>query len=462
MVRTFVVLFFAISSSSVWSVSSWDCPATRFEAKLEGEVILYKDLLSQDTQSVYRSAIFEQFNYLHGLSANVLTGKTVLSPPSNINIKRISEISSTEELLVHESLVSEDASDYIKRALKLKKLPANSSQQKIQFDLTFNLVTCMSEKELKASLGKLQSLPADPFLAYWYVGEKEFRERNYLNISKARVNPCARAELADLPQANYFWYFWNPEISPLCQKSYSKHSVQADIKFIRKPLTEKEDPLTVNRVSIVHGIVEQHFLPGSMSKIAGQVRRLMQSGNPDKDPEFFYVGEDEARLFSVLKHLKLRKAVLTSVNQRGNHLEIELKTQEKEFSIFFGETDYFGLRPPQHQAFFQSVLSDSDMVIYWGHAGLGKNFTFSTLGKGRAHTLALLSCYSYRYVDEEKLRNLPSLRRLVATGNDLVEGDRVIINLLDRSVFLTEPSQDKYSSFDFTFVTQIKEKYESI
>jgi hypothetical protein len=86
--------------------------------------------------------------------------------------------------------------------------------------------------------------------------------------------------------------------------------------------------------------------------------------------------------------------------------------------VWLGMTDIFGPRPPQHWPILRRGLAEDQIVVYWGHAGIGENFRLSQIEQhvGISHAqmstelrrsplrlVAFLSCYSYMYFGQDLL-----------------------------------------------------------
>jgi hypothetical protein len=99
-------------------------------------------------------------------------------------------------------------------------------------------------------------------------------------------------------------------------------------------------------------------------------------------------------------------------------VEGRLRTSARPLHVrlCLGLTDLFGPVPPRHWRILQRALTEDQVVVYWGHSGIGENFRLAQieqhLGPGaiaitaalrRAplRLIAFLSCYSYMYFGQD-------------------------------------------------------------
>ena len=86
--------------------------------------------------------------------------------------------------------------------------------------------------------------------------------------------------------------------------------------------------------------------------------------------------------------------------------------------LWLGLTDVFGPTPPAHWRILRRALVEDQLVVYWGHSGIGENFRLAQIERhlGVSHEqmsadlraaplrlVAFLSCYSYMYFGQDLL-----------------------------------------------------------
>jgi hypothetical protein len=93
----------------------------------------------------------------------------------------------------------------------------------------------------------------------------------------------------------------------------------------------------------------------------------------------------------------------------------------------------------QHTDFFNQALTSSDFLIYFGHAGLGENFTHPIHLDPKLLTIkliAFISCYSMRYPLREWWHKAPLLEGIYYTGYDVFNAPLEIMKVIDHALDL--------------------------
>jgi hypothetical protein len=106
--------------------------------------------------------------------------------------------------------------------------------------------------------------------------------------------------------------------------------------------------------------------------------------------------------------------------------------------VWLGMTDIFGPTPPRHWRILQKALVEDQMVVYWGHAGIGENFRLAQIEQhlGLSHAemsaqlrraplrlVAFLSCYSYMYFGQD----------LLAAGAERADGTYFVFTAIGKA-----------------------------
>jgi hypothetical protein len=281
-------------------------------------------------------------------------------------------------------------------------------------------------------------LPLMPQLAYWFIEKSQRLEYEYVTGAKNIVNPCATNELADFNKPYYFWYFWNPERSTrgtLCKDVYHSdklnHVAQLTIEKKQTSIkTTQKATHEIHNVSIIYGNLSQKFNQDDLDQIN---RNYLK-----KNKYFEMLDLNAQNLFKLLQNLdEYFQFKIVDWKKQENAIYITLKNNKTQIQFFIGSTDIHSVWGARHFDFFTQALKESDLVIYSGHAGLGENFRIPAsleLAKIKAKELAFVSCYSYRYGEEDKWQQTPNVERIYYTGYDVTHTYIEILKILDRSL----------------------------
>ena len=382
---------------------------------------------------------------------------------------------------------------YIARAVAAGRVDHNDPAIRATVDIHFDVAICAHGEEPGAEL--TTPLPHDPWLMHWLVPTASHRTLRYYNTVDT-TTPCADNDFADLPHPYYYWYDWYPTRRGRDEKGRS-----FDCTRLLKPI---RDYATYRIALGPKRIATRQF-----EKLAADLRRVTQSrplritavigvldhevtglGLPGWQER---IGEGTGTLGEKLK--TARQAFAESpVQERGtgmllltlgemvnqlddlhyqsrlddDYLVTELDGRFKRsgaplhLRLVLGMTDVFGPKPPAHWRFLERGLVEDDVVLYYGHSGIGENFRLEQIGRHLSLSadaiqqaldgaplllVAFLSCYSYMYFGEDLLlagKHRQAGGTFLFTGMGAVGKDRgpvPVIELVDR---LLDPKQSTW------------------
>jgi hypothetical protein len=274
--------------------------------------------------------------------------------------------------------------------------------------------------------------------------------------SRAVTNPCSDDDFADLPHPYYYWYDWSPKRHgpdddgrPFdCRRwlragtDYHTFDVKlervaaatGDFGRLRRQLGEGGGPLTATVVvgAVSHAVTDLE-LPrwqallgdggtGALpARAAEALAGWRAAGAKDSGTgEYLALLEKLGSVMAVDRHATSVEGgnLLTEVTGRLTRSGRSLRVR-----VALGLTDVFGPVPPQHWTVLRRALAEDQMVIYWGHAGIGENFRLAQiernlglapgrlaaeLARSPLRLVAFLSCYSYMYFGQDLLEVAPA------------------------------------------------------
>jgi hypothetical protein len=283
-----------------------------------------------------------------------------------------------------------------------------------------------------SGLDKRVLVPLDPYLAYWIVPENERRTIAW-EKSVWKINPCADAELADIPHPLYYWYFWNPyqvgediQHRPFdCTRIFDPSlltplSLNESGKIIPEPGKTVGFSKSKFKASAIFGVIDpkESILNGKVfldalqaietkgeipSITAGDRGSGALLGFLRKLPDVLTV---ETVIPNGTDQLPFRARILGTLKSSGAKLDLDL---------FFGHTDRLSNYPVQSNEEIIRSLESADLILYKGHSGLGENFKISTLfgGSGvprgdetrllrKSHQVfAFVGCHTFSYFGDD-------------------------------------------------------------
>lgn len=294
-------------------------------------------------------------------------------------------------------------------------------------------------------------LPKDPDLAFWDVPSAQWENLTYKEKTE-QLNFCADSELADLPQPEAFWYFWDPS-------RRSKNGVPC-LKTLESRLNKLTVSLTVNAES-PKSAAAATFNPQSALLILGwtntqydasheyeQLLLALKSelGNKSSAPNSWKEPRSKELLEIIGSVISQNPGATYQLVAQKPSLEVQFQLKDKKsLRIFWGPTDALGAVTPRHYQVLQQGLRADDLIVYAGHAALGKSFLppiqSRPNGKTKAQQLVVfLSCYSFTYLKPEDLFSYTNSVRLslITTASSTTAsssvGWRLISRLWDSSV----------------------------
>jgi hypothetical protein len=427
------LIYLLCSISSAYCVESLDyCPnqLKEYQVEIHSKVQLLSRYVKNDDDIT--KTIQHQVNYLNPYFVNHKL-PVVLSKIDKIEIKNKKNYKHRFSMLIdNKNFESPEDPYYTAILAQPPKVNEEIDMLEVEYQAALKLVKCQD-----TNIEVAYHLPILPELAYWVVEPSKRLEYTYINGSKDIVNPCATNELADFNKPYYFWYFWNPDRNAhgdLCAKSYktNEHNVLAQVKLEETPakVVRKTASNSINKISIIYGNLNQKFNQHDLDQIH---RNYLK-----KNQYFDMLDLNAQNLFTFLDYLKRYFSFeIKGWTHTENSIIATLENQQNQIELFIGSTDIHSVLGAQHQAFFANALMQSDLVIYSGHAGLGENFKIPAtvdLSQTKAKELAFVSCYSYRYGEEEKWLQTPSIERVYYTGYDVTHGYKEILKILNRTL----------------------------
>jgi hypothetical protein len=430
------------------------CPrqAGEYTGSFTGQVVLQRDFLGSDD---VRRSVEQQLRYLWGHYRNdpdahrTMQVSLSAEPPE---IEIVSQRAGRYGLDLELAYPTRDPrlaidDPYTRRAVARGRVRAGDPAVIVDYRIRFKAAICGREQDPPAAARV--PLPRDPWLAYWHVSRDKHRPLRYF-ASRAVTNPCADDDWADLPHPFYYWYDWEPTRHGPdddgrtfdCRqwlhagRDFDFHDLKlertraASHDFSRLRTQLGTGPLTATvLVGAVDHAVTSLELPrwqallgeGQGEALAARTasaRKAWEGGPPRESGTGAYLdllGELAGGLMKVERHAARVEDgyLVTEVSGRLARSGRPLRVR-----VWLGMTDIFGPTPPRHWRILQKALVEDQLVVYWGHAGIGENFRLAQieqhLGLGHAEMsaqlrraplllVAFLSCYSYMYFGQDLL-----------------------------------------------------------
>jgi hypothetical protein len=428
-----------------------NCPrqSGEYVGSFRGRILLHKDFLASDS---VEGSIEHQLRYLWGHYRNDATAHNSLqvslsAEPPEIRILSKKEVSYGRDLpLPYDTKEARLKIDdpYTLRAVARGRVQKNDPAWLVDYEIHFKLAVCGRGEDPAPSVRV--PLPPDPWLAYWYVGRANHHPLSY-HGERAVTNPCADNDFADLPHPFYYWYDWLP----------TRHGPDDDGKpFDCRRWLHAGDDFDFFDVKLEAASVPSHDFgrlraqlgggPLTATIVVGVVNHFMLDlGLPawrDLLAGGDLVGranEGLARWDEMRPHDLGTRSLLTALSELGgvmslerhsatvdgDYLVVEVEGRLKQslrplrVRLFLGMTDIFGPRPPKHWSILKRALVEDQLIVYWGHSGIGENFRLAQIEKnlGLDHArmsgelqhaswrlIAFLSCYSYMYFGQDLLQ----------------------------------------------------------
>jgi hypothetical protein len=428
-----------------------NCPrqSGEFTGSYRGQILLHKAFLDREP---VEASIEHQLRYLWGHYRNDAAAHQSLqvslsAEPPEIRILSRRDVPYGRDLPLpyptkEERLKIEDP--YTLRAVARGHADKNDPALSVEYEIHFKLAVC-GRGEDPAPVVRVP-LPPDPWLAYWYVDQGNHRPLRYFN-DRAVTNPCADNDFADLPHPFYYWYDWLPTRHGPDDDGHSfdcrgwlkagDHYQYYDVKLERTSAPSRdfsrlraqlgEGPL---QATILVGVTNHGMLDVGLeswrerlgngkggelkTRAAAALARWQRDSPHDNGTRSFLTALGElGRVVDVDQHTATMDGEFLVVEVNG---KLKLSRRPIRARVWLGMTDIFGPKPPQHWRILRRALSEDQIILYWGHSGIGENFRLAQIEKhlGLSHQemaaelqksswrlIAFLSCYSYMYFGQD-------------------------------------------------------------
>ena len=439
---------------------------------LKGTLYLNSQFLDSENETAELAAK-KQAQYFAGQFYNNFWGndKHVLSPAVETKILKISHVSYPLELEIDDlSSKKVDILDpYIQKAIDRGKTTKEDKALKVEYSLKLSVASCLSKKDKNSLLKKDIFLPIDPYLIYWGIPKSERVKTNWLNISTETINPCSSTELADYNSPGYYWYFWSTDEmvdGKSCADYLSQvgHIEKVKVQINKEQTVEstaKFPPRQFKKISIIFGLMDHYNKPRSLEKLL----KMVEEKNFSMAKKKLFTRDEQSflKLVENLKGIFDLREIKGSIKEKILLLEVSAATKKSKenvtIEIYFGPTDTFDPDlGAKHWSYLKRSLIEKDLMIYWGHSGLGENLKIQNMEQAlklenilktnniKTQTFVYLGCYTYSYFGLD-IKNALQNRTLVTTGAALFEGDRVIPGILQMLMGNVEKSLLKAEDF---------------
>jgi hypothetical protein len=419
-------------------------------AEIQGRILLHKAFLAGDD---VKESIEHQLHYLWGIYRNDQDAHgsmqiSLSAEPSDIEILSTREVPYGRDLPLpyatdNPHLKIEDR--YTLRAVARGRVKRDDPALAIEYRARFKLAVCGRNADPPAAARV--PLPPDPWLAYWHVPRAKHRRLRYFN-EFAVTNPCADNDFADLPHPFYYWYDWLPTrhgpddngrlfdcrewLKPDVDYRYFDVSFKRisaanrDFARLRQELLQKKTPITATIVvgAVDHAVTDldleswRKMLDGGelLERANAALKAWPESKSRERGTRSFLTALAELDgVMTVDKHSVAVDQGYLVVEADG---KLKLSARPMRVRVWLGMTDLFGPLPPQHWRILRRALAEDELVLYWGHSGIGENFRLAQIEKnlGIPHQtvadelrqsplrlVAFISCYSYMYFGQDLL-----------------------------------------------------------
>jgi hypothetical protein len=425
-----------------------NCPrqAGEYEGSFRGHVVLQREFLGADDP---RASIVQQLRYLWGHYRNDADAHRAMQVVLSAEAPQVRIVSRREVPYGLDLPLPYPTKDprlaiddpYTRRAVARGQVKASDPAWLIEYEIRFRVALCGRGQDPPAVAHV--PLPRDPWLAYWHVAAEKHRPLRYFN-SRAVTNPCSDDDFADLPHPFYYWYDWLPTRNGPddagkffdCRKllkegdHYNKFQValervsSASHDFGRLKKQLGSAPLTATiLIGVVDHSVTDLKLPEWRALLGDSGDLTSRAASALEQPP-----TKERGTRSFVDALKEIRALMTvekfATKIDDGYLVVELNGRLKlsnrplRARVWLGLTDIFGPTPPHHWRILRQALAEDQIVIYYGHSGIGENFRLAQIEKnlGISHEVmsaelkksplrlvAFISCYSYMYFGQDLL-----------------------------------------------------------
>lgn len=282
----------------------------------------------------------------------------------------------------------------------------------VQLLFSFCTQSSTSTESIAVEMAKIP-VPIDPYLGFWI---NERRERIVTKTLKGPVDDCLSNDfLIYGTSPEYAWFYWEPisRSRAACKITNTKLVTNFLIKNIKPveptSLNETQPKISTKKISatLVFGTVENPKNEKSTLSAKEFLRLVMAVNDRCKTQDsaqcMSYYSEFsnapktvrlEAGQFQLLIFLKYLNVLL-------DHPQIKISESDEKYfianisgpsksdrhdvdlKIYYGPTSLFKslMAPKNYWKLLQDSFYNSDLVLYYGHAGLGKNLEFAEIEK---------------------------------------------------------------------------------
>lgn len=269
-------------------------------------------------------------------------------------------------------------------------------------------------------------LPRDPYLAYWYLPEQKRMELTF-GQTRAKVNPCGHAQIAEMSSPKHYWYVWKPEArqgNVDCRELLREGKEILKVKVSRQGMSTSPVDMDFHELkeTKIIKIVQIFGYGASQDSIrwASQARKLIPFiQDITKAPKSLQVNQDVSTIgmFDLVKTINgLAKMGPWTTKFGETFLELHargkfhLSGKEISVSLRLGPTTSYQTGE-KHWEFLESSLKDAHFIFYSGHADMGKAFDLSAIKKLEQvpdyQFFGIMSCFANSYF-EKSILNLRS------------------------------------------------------
>lgn len=396
----------------------------------------------------------------------------------------------------------DDTSIYPKQFSETHHISANDRALHITYEVEQQVYGCGTEQKEAVKI----ALPFDPQLAFWLVPADRRKEIRF-GPHRAVTNPCSYSQMADLKRPSLYWYVWNPiaqsPANPTAEKQNQFNCRELltagvdyqwlDADFVGSArATEPEwfSQLAAQPsldVRMIFGLIsptttrktlddallwlrgESGDLRVNANLLMARLKKARAAGEPS------FLAQDPA-VWSLLEFTNALGQIADldkpELKDAGTHflftLSGRLKFSQKplHMQIYFGPTDVIQ-KNAYHWPFLLSSLTESSLVFYVGHSGIGNNLDFKRFAAAVELSLSelearisqqpyqlfsIISCYSNSYFSEDyfKFRRRPGLvsdLMLTAQGFYAFLAPAAFLYFLDLNFTSQRPSLERALQF---------------
>lgn len=470
--------------------------------KFTNTVVLNQNFINtdHDINQIANDAIQEQLKFIIGnfkeTESSQIRHISLAYEAPQTNILSINQTHYPHDLEIDSPLLQENLTPYLSKALQFKKTNKNDFGIEIQYSTDQKVYICNESYEKKSLINFY--LPRDPYLAYWYM---EPMNRQHLTWNKASntVNPCVEDEFVDIPDPQYYWYFWLPrkhirtknESFLDCQKYLTMQNKLSEIQGQLISLggqsqtyqlsTSKWEEQTQIKIRLIFGWTNTQQDPKTDLKALLKKVKGLLSGSTDQYLASNFIDPSSDDLFDYIANVRsaynIRKY---DIENKNDHFIVKINgyfTESKKpinLQIFWGPTDVLGKFAPKHWNFINEAIASADLIIYSGHSGLGENMNLLKhhtlpISTNKSHQIiAILSCSSISYFNPKQflseINPFYENKDIIYTASSLIKFSAIIqaIELtIDKSLSSKLPSKLNLAEDSFTdnlFVIYTHEK----